>query len=353
MTVDVKTERSVFAATDLKRFVGHFVRWQGQYGSIAVVGYLSQDGLDVIANSKRLFPRDGLVEIQGVNQHDCFHPGDWVEFDVVKNTRFRAPAYKALHLKRLPRFAVLPESTLSMYRDLLTREGWSGDTRPGFWAFRLAGDTVIVVELEAGKDGRLRVSRTSAREVKRYHYAHERVVHVNSGVKSDDVFIASIDSEMTSLDWSDDVDHIARVVSSLADMNDPRVSEIIRWLELHQEVITNRVSSASDDREPVLDALRSAALASRLRADHKLMEVYLTAVLHDEAVRDVVAAYVKEGHGAERAKLRAELSGEIASEKTRRLAQLSAELEAERTEGIARMGSTPLARTLSSKLTPS
>ncbi|MCY1340231.1 hypothetical protein D9M68_358990 [compost metagenome] len=337
MTVDVKKERSISVAADSKRFAGHFIRWQGQYGSIAVVGHLSQDGLDVIANPKRLFPRDGLVEIQGVNQHGDFHPGDWVEFDVVKNTRYRAPAYKALHLKRLPRFAVLPESTLSMYRDLLTREGWSGDTRPGFWAFRLAGDTVIVVELEAGKDGKLRVSRTSAREVKRYRYAHERVVHVNSGVRSDDVFIASIDGEMASLDWSDDVDHIARVVNSLASMNDPRVSEIIHWLELHQEVITNQVSAASDDREPVLDALRSAALASRLRADHKLMEVYLTAVLHDEAVRDVVAAYVKEGHGAERAKLRAELSGEIASEKTRRLAKLSAELEAEHTEGIARI----------------
>ncbi|TBV00003.1 hypothetical protein DNJ95_02230 [Stutzerimonas kirkiae] len=337
MTVDVKAERSAFAVADLKRFVGHFVRWQGPYGSIAVVGQLNQDGLEAIANSKRLFPRDGLVEIQGVNQHGDFHPGDWVEFDVVKNTRYRAPAYKALHLKRLPRFVVLPESTLSMYRDLLTREGWSGDARPGFWAFHLAGDTVIVVELEAGKDGRLRVSRTSAREVKRYHYAHERVIHVNSGVRSDEVFIASIDSEMASLDWSDDVDHIARVVNSLAGMNDPKVSEIIRWLELHQEVITDRVSAASDGREPVIDTLRSAALANRLRADYKLMEVYLTAVLHDEAVRDVVAAYVREGHGAERAKLRSELSVEIASEKARRLAQLLAELEVERTEGISRI----------------
>lgn len=337
MTVDVKAERSAFAVADLKRFVGHFVRWQGPYGSIAVVGQLNQDGLEAIANSKRLFPRDGLVEIQGVNQHGDFHPGDWVEFDVVKNTRYRAPAYKALHLKRLPRFVVLPESTLSMYRDLLTREGWSGDARPGFWAFHLAGDTVIVVELEAGKDGRLRVSRTSAREVKRYHYARERVIHVNSGVRSDEVFIASIDGEMASLDWSDDVDHIARVVNSLAGMSDPRVSEIIRWLELHQEVITDRVSAASDGREPVIDTLRSAALANRLRADYKLMEVYLTAVLHDETVRDVVAAYVREGHGAERAKLRSELSVEIASEKARRLAQLLAELEVERTEGISRI----------------
>ncbi|HGN2676745.1 TPA: hypothetical protein ACKR1J_005864, partial [Pseudomonas aeruginosa] len=89
-------ERSVFAASDLKRFAGHFVRWQGQYGSIAVVGQLNQNGLDIIANPKRLFPRDGLVEIQGGGQHGDLHQGEWVEFDVIRNTRFRAPAFKAL-----------------------------------------------------------------------------------------------------------------------------------------------------------------------------------------------------------------------------------------------------------------
>ncbi len=336
MTVDVKMERSVFAASDLKRFAGHFVRWQGQYGSIAVVGQLNQNGLDIIANPKRLFPRDGLVEIQGGGQHGDLHQGEWVEFDVIRNTRFRAPAFKALHLKRLPRFAVLPESTLSIYRDLLTRDGWSGDARPGLWAFRLADDTVIVSELETGKDGRLRITRTSAREVKRYNYVHEGVVRANNGMKSDDVFITSISGEMTSLDWSDDVDYVSRVVSSLADMSDPRVAEIISWLERHQEVITNRVSTP-DDREPVLDVLRSAALANRLRVDRKLMEVYLAAVLRDEAVRNVVADYVKEGHGAEGDKLRAELREEISAQRTRCLAQLSAEISAERTERMARI----------------
>lgn len=336
MTVDVKMERSVFAASDLKRFAGYFVRWQGQYGSIAVVGQLNQNGLDIISNPKRLFPRDGLVEIQRGGQHGDLHQGEWVEFDVIKNTRFRAPAFKALHLKRLPRFAVLPESTLSIYRDLLTRDGWSGDTRPGLWAFRLADDTVIVSELETGKDGRLRITRTSAREVKRYNYAHEGVVRVNNGVKSDDVFITSISGEMTLLDWSDDVDYVSRVVSSLADMSDPRVLEIISWLERHQEVITNRVSTP-DDREPALDVLRSAALANRLRVDRELMEVYLAAALRDEAVRNVVADYVKEGHGAERDKLRAELREEISAQKTRCLAQLSAEISAERTESMARI----------------
>lgn len=336
MTVEVGAERSVFVPADLKRFAGHFVRWQGQYGSIAVIGQLNTDGLEVIANPTRLFPRDGLVEIQA-GGHGELHPGDWVEFDVIKNTRYRAPAYKALHLRRLPRFAVLPDSTLPIYRDLLTREGWSGDSRPGLWALRLAGDTVIVAELEAGKDGRLRIARASARDVKRYRYAQGCVVRGNNGVRADDVYVTSISSEMTALDWSDDVDHISRVVSTLAGIGDPRVPEIISWLELHEELITNPASATSEDKEPAFDALRSAALASRLRADRKLMEIYLAAALHDEAVRDVVAAYVKEGHGAERNKLRAELDKEINAKKVRRLAELSAEIEADRAAGMARI----------------
>ncbi|MEX5591290.1 hypothetical protein [Pseudomonas orientalis] len=120
-------------------------------------------------------------------------------------------------------------------------------------------------------------------------------------------------------------------------MGDPRVPEIISWLELHEELITNRASATSEDNEPEQDMLRSAALANRLRADRKLMEVYLAAVLHDEAVRDVVANYVKEGHGAERNKMRVELDEEITAEKMRRLTQLSVEIEAERTASMARI----------------
>lgn len=330
MKNDLEFDRGTPVADDAKLYAGRFVRKQGQYGTVAVVGYLRPDGVAAIAEPKRIFPKDGVVETQGLGHHRGLVPGDWVQFDVVKNTRFRAPEYKVHHLNRLPRYAVLPESSIPAYRVLLTGEGWRGDRRAGLWAFRLSGDMVIVVEMEAGKDGRLRVSRNSARDVKCYRFRDESIARLRSGTASDEVFLAPGGGELAPFDWSDEADHIARVVRSLAGVKDPRFTEIITWLDLHHEEGTGRVSAAPGDREPALEALRSGALAARLRADRELMEVYLAAAMQDDAVRDAIAAYAKEGHGAEWDRLRAELAEQIAAEKTMRLEALSVEMAAER-----------------------
>lgn len=330
MKADGELDNGTRVADDAKLYAGRFVRKQGQYGTVAVVGYLRPDGVDTIAEPKRIFPKDGVVETQGLGHHKGLVPGDWIKFDVVKNTRFRAPEYKVHHLKRLPRYAVLPGSSIPAYRALLTGEGWRGDQRPGLWAFRLNGDMVIVVEMEGGKDGRLRVSRSSARDVKCYRFRDESVVRLSSGTASDEIFFAPGGGELASFDWSDEADHIARVVRSLAGVNDPRFTEIITWLDLHHEEGTGRVSAASGDKEPALEALRSGALAARLRADRELMELYLAAALQDDAVRDAVAEYAKEGHVAEWDRLRAELAEQIAAEKTLRLDALAVEMAAER-----------------------
>ncbi|MDR6710176.1 hypothetical protein J2X73_004581 [Novosphingobium sp. 1748] len=337
MKADVESDRSTPVADDTKLYAGRFVRKQGQYGTVAVVGYKRPDGVDTIAEPKRIFPKDGVVETQGLGHHAGLAPGDWVEFDVVKNTRFRAPEYKVHNLKRLPRYAVLPESSIPGYRVLLTGEGWSGDARPGLWAFRLSGDMVIVVDMECGKDGRLRVSRNSARDVKCYRFRSESVTRLDSGAASDSVFLAPGGGELASFDWSDEADHIARVVRSLAGVNDPRFTDIITWLDLHHEEGTGRVSAASGDKEAPLEALRSGELAARLRADRELMEVYLAAALQDNAVRDAVAEYAKEGHGAEWDRLRAEMIEQIAAEKTQQLEVLLAEMAAERKAAVDRI----------------
>lgn len=335
MTVDVEISRKASSAGESKLFVGRFVRRQGQFGTVAVVGHLRTDGVEVIPDPKRLFPREGQVETQG-RDHAGLNPGDWAEFDIVRNTRPRAPGYKVTHLKRLPRYAVLPEATLPEHRMLLTNEGWRGDARPGLWAFRLSGDMVIVVEMDAGKDGRLRISRAASGEVKCYRN-NDRVVRLGRSGASDDVFVVRDGDPMTSFDWSNEVDYISSVVRSLAGVNDPRFSDIIAWLDLHQEKGTGRAFGASGSKEPAMEALRSGALASRLRADRELMEVYLAAALHDDAVREAVTAYAKEGHGTEREKLRKELAQEIAIEKAGCLEELSAEMSERRAAGVARL----------------
>lgn len=337
MKADMEIDFDAPAATGSKRFVGRFVRKQGQFGTVAVVGSLLADRVDVIADTKKLFPKDGLVETQGLGHHVGLRPGDWVEFDIVRNPRPRAPEYKVLHLNRLPRFASLPDLSLPAYRVLLTGDGWQGDARPGPWAFRIAGDTVIVADMEIGKDGRLHVAKASAREVKRYAFDAASVVDVGKDASDQQIFIAPLGGELPPFDWSDEADHIARVVRALAGANDTRFAEIVTWLDLHHEEGTGRVSAASANSKQALEALRSGELADRLRADRELMDLYLAAALGDDAVREAVAAYAKEGHGAERDRLRSQLSLELAAERTRLLDALTEEVAAERDGRLARI----------------
>lgn len=329
MKADIELAHSALTAKSLL-FVGRFVRRQGQYGTIAVVGRVVGDKIETIDDPKRQFPRDGLVETHGLIHHAGISPGDWVEFDIARNTRPRAPEFKAMHLRRLARYAVLPEATLADYRVLLTSEGWRGDGRPGLWALRIPGDKVLVVELAVGKDGALRIPRAAARKVTWCEYDDDSVVSLHEGSATEKVFMAGPDCAVGSFDWSDEADHIARVIRSLSDANDPRVDDIITWLDLHHEEGTGRVFAATVNHEAALGSLRSGELADRLRADRELMKAYLDAALQDEAVRDVVAAYARQGDTAERIRLREEFESEMVEERARRTAALIDEMEREK-----------------------
>lgn len=337
MKVDANLSGSEPAGSDTTLLVGQFVRRNGQYGSVSVYGYLTASGVDAITDTRKVFSRDGTVETYGVSQHAGLIPKDWVEFDLVRNTRPRAQAYKVAHLRRLPRYAVLPETTIDGYRSLLTRQGWRDDSRPGLWAFRISGDMVLVADMELVKGKGLRIARAAARDVKCYAYVDGDVVRLDTAGGADDVYLSKLAEPLNSLDWSDEADHIGRVIRSLAGANDPLIAEIITWLELHRDDRTGRVSAASGDRAEAMDALRSGSLAARLRSDRELMEIYLAAAIENEAVRKAVAAYTREGYGAEWERLRAELDVDIANERERRLNALASEIEADHVAAVARL----------------
>ena len=91
MKSDVATpEDAAAGAAQPNSYFGRFVRKQGQYGSVAVVGTVAGTTVGHIADPKRLFEKDGTVETHGVTQHAGLSPGHWVEFDVARNTRPRA-----------------------------------------------------------------------------------------------------------------------------------------------------------------------------------------------------------------------------------------------------------------------
>ncbi|TCU33639.1 hypothetical protein [Rhizobium azibense] len=326
MIAGVDSVREEAATLPSARFVGYFVRRQGQYGTVAAVGRVEGDAIELIDEPKRLFPRDGFVETHGLAHHAGLYAGNWVEFDTTRNSRPRAAEYKVLHLKRIPRFAALPHGSDAFYRTLLTQQGWRGDKRPGLWALRLSEDRVIVVDLEADDEGALRISRREARCVRWCVYRQSRVATLGSSVGRDDVYL--LDDDMASrgsFDWSDEADHVARVVKALSDVDDPRVSDLIAWLDLHHETGSGNVFVATPDHDAALNALRSGELADRLRADKALMRAYLDAALENDAVKAAVAEHARTGHYAEREQMRAALAGELEAEREIRTAEIAEE----------------------------
>lgn len=334
MKADNYPTQSISSASESKLYIGRFTRRQGNYGTVAVVGRVGDAGIDVIEEPKRLFPRDGLVETHGV-VHAGLAVGDWVEFDATKNQRPRGPEYKAAHLRRIPRYAVLPDAEDAVYRAMLTGEGWRGDKRAGLWALRVSGDRVLVVELEAKKDGALHIARKSARDVRWWEYDERRVSRVPTDEES--IYFPPTDGPAGIFDWSNEADHVAQVIRSLSDVNDPHIADLISWLEMHHEEQTGRVFAGAMDHDAAQASLRSGELAQRLRADRELMKAYLDAALYDDDVRDAVAQWAREGHGAEADRLRSELEREIADERTRLTKELGKEIERNKKEGLERL----------------
>lgn len=324
MKAEVDSETDGRAALPPTRFVGHFVRRQGQYGTVAVIGRLEGNTVDLIDEPKRLFPREGLVETHGL-QHTGLFVGDWVAFDTIRNLRPRAPEYKALHLRRIPRYAALPHGSDAFYRTLLTQEGWRGDRRPGLWALRIAEDRLIVVDLEADDEGALRIPRREARLIHCYEYEQSRVATLGAGGE----YVYLLDDRSPSdgsFDWSDEADHVGRVVRALSDVDDARVSDLIAWLDLHHEAGSGRIFIATPDQDAALNALRSGELADRLRAEKSIMHAYLDAALENDAVKTVLAEYATNGHLAESERMRAEFARELEAERAMWAAEILEEV---------------------------
>lgn len=336
MKADTDLSFGVPSSPEMKLFVGRFIRRQNNFGTVSVIGRVEGGAVDVLHDPKRLFPR-GLVETHDV-AHAKLVAGDWVAFEVVRHKRPRQRnEYKAVHLRRLPRFAVLPEQTNASCRALLTDTGWLGGRQPGLWALRISDDRVLVVELKTGKDGALRIPRKLAHEIRWYGYGGELVARLPMDIDGEDVLVADLGRPSGTFDWSDEVDNVAHLTRSLSDANDPRVADPISRLELHQVEDTDRVCAGTLDRDAAVEALRSGELAKRLHNDRQLMKIYLDAALQDDGVREAVAEWTREGHGAEAERLRSELAREITAERKRRIAELTEEIDRKRAEAFERV----------------
>lgn len=311
-------------------YAGRLMRRRAMRTAVEVVAVRGRAGWDPVDNPKRLFPKMGQVDLQGAAALEG-NAGDWLAFQVVDEGRPGAGQTRIGAHHYLPRYADMRSAgTIDTARFRFAREGWDGASDPGHWAVRIADDRYLALQLERRKDGRLRCTERSLGKILCLPFDEARLL-VEPGASGEQLlYEPDGGAPLAEYDWSPGADYVAHVVRALAGANDPRLPELITWLELHRDDVTGRVSAIGTDHERAFEALRSGELAARLAADRDVMQSYLDAVRTDPIVAELVAGAVARETEQGRAAVRTVLEAELADEFAAKRAALLGDLEAER-----------------------
>lgn len=294
-------------------YAGRFARRRGSHGAVDALALTAVDGWARIPNPRGLFPKLGQVEIQGIAVLEL-RPGDWLAFQIVPNARRGAPSFRVSTHRLLPRYVDMTElGSIQAARTLFAEEGWAGGNESGHWAVRFSEDRLLVLDLAGEMGSRLRLIGSAQRRVPCYEFDAARIVPQPGIADSVQLYDLGDAAPQTVHDWSADADYIAHVVRSLAGESDPRLDELIIWLELHRDERTGRVSATGVDPQRGFEALRSGELAARLSADKALMTAYLAAVRNDPGVAKVVAQAAHQAAMRDRETVIAALRSELAT----------------------------------------
>lgn len=322
-------------------YAGRLLKRRAMRTPVEVVAVRGRAGWDAVDNPKRLFPKMGQVEFLGAVALEGT-AGDWLAFQVVDDGRPGAGQTRIGAHHYLPRYADMRSAgTIDTARFRFAREGWDGASDPGHWAIRIADDRYLALQLERTKDGHLRCTERSLGKILCLSFDVARLL-VEPGASAEQLlYEPDGGAPLAEYDWSPGADYVAHVVRALAGANDPRLPELITWLELHRDDVTGRVSAIGTDHERAFEALRSGELAARLAADREVMQSYLDAVRTDPLVAELVAAAVaretEQGRAAVRTALEAELADEFAAKRAAFLVDLEAERSAAETALAARL----------------
>ncbi|WP_448208671.1 hypothetical protein [Azospirillum sp. sgz302134] len=206
-------------------------------------------------------------------------------------------------------------------RVFLSSEGWVDSRQPGHWAVRFTVDRLLVLDLARGHGDILRATGSGLQRVLCYDFDAARIISEPAIPEPGFLYDPGETAPQGVYDWSADADYIARVVRSLAGASDPRLEELIAWLELHRDDVTGQVSATGADPVKAFEALRSGEFAARLSTDKAVMEAYFSAVRDDPAVARVVADAAAQAAARDResvfAALRSELAADLQAEKER------------------------------------
>lgn len=322
-------------------YIGRLNRRRGTRAPVDVVAVEGTDGWEAIDNPRRLFPKVGQVEFVGPQAVER-SAGEWLAFQVVEDGRPGARQIRIGAHRFLSLFADVSDlGSIEAARFLFTREGWAGASDPGHWAIQFSADRFLALHLDRAQDGRLRCTERSLGKIPCLAFDPAKLKPEPVAETPRLLYDAGDAVPLAFHDWSAGADYVAHVVRALAGANDPRLPELITWLELHRDDVTGRVSAIGTDHELAFEALRSGELAARLSADREVMADYFAAVRDDpqvaEALAHAIAREVENARADVRAALERELTEEIDTRRAEATAEITASQETAEAELQARM----------------
>ncbi|MCY0856858.1 hypothetical protein [Cupriavidus sp. D39] len=310
-------------------YAGRCVRRHDVIAHIEIISRRTEDGWALVENAQKLFPRSGEVEVRGVDTRSL-RSGEWVALQIASRERMGRGLWKAARHRRLAHFADLSHlGSLDDARKVLAIDGLQTSEPSGAWIIRIRDSEVVQMDLVRYGEGGLIASSTS--KVLAYVFDPTAVVQMPNGVARVALYDLGQDaSPSTAYDWSPEDNYVARIVRSLAGAHDPRIADVIAWLERHADEVTGRLSLNGADLAAAYEALRSGELAKRLAADQELLRAFAIALGSAPKIKGLIEAEIAmiaaEERGAIRACAQLELAEEIQDSRRERLSALDAEL---------------------------
>jgi hypothetical protein len=304
--------------------------------NIEVLARQSESSWLYLENAKRLFPKDGEIDLH-VYDSRPIRVGDLVAFAPESENK-RTKKWRSGTYRKLFRFADLSYlgSVDAARQHLLRQPLPSQCDTPGSWMLRVSGEAVVLVD----------VRRTAAQTLA-IHLAHAipefPFVDANCiALKLPDleVVLYDVDSTLKPIrehDWALDAEYALRVIRSVATAGDPIQGKLIERLKAHAETNQQLTLAEPDNLAAARDAARSGELARRLAAERNLLDEYVTALLADRRISQLLDAKLdalakQESHSI-KARLEKAYSTEIEEVRKARLDAVKAEVkEHERTQ---------------------
>ncbi|WP_088347295.1 MULTISPECIES: hypothetical protein [Rhodomicrobium] len=292
--------------------------------SVDVLAMEGSSGWELVRYPRKLFPKNGQVELLSASANS-FRSGEWLVFQIMASPRPNAQPSRISAHRILSRFADLQTlGTVEAARFLFTREGWDGAINPGHWTVRFSEDCILTLQLARSPDGRLRCVDRSLSEVDCYTFEAGNLLGEPAAENPQQLYDLHSERPLVTYNWSPGADYVAHVVRALAGADDPRLPELITWLELHRDEVSGRISAIGTDHKLAFEALRSGELAARLTADREVMSAYLDAVRIDPAIAAAVEQAVRAEAVRSREVVRTEIAAELAAEQSARRAEQDA-----------------------------